>query len=99
MMAVDSSEEFRRLDRRHVAEVPVVCGDAFVDGVVEGEVGVMADFVEAVDYGRAGRLRLQRRWTGFFTTLRAQRFWNDSSPDVCGGYGIGGGSRWFVGFC
>ena len=41
-------------DRRHVAEVPVVCGHAFVDGVVEGEVGMMSDFVETVYKWRAG---------------------------------------------
>ena len=38
----------------HVAEVPVVGDDAVVDGVVEGEVGVVTDLVEAVDQGWAG---------------------------------------------
>ena len=40
--------------REHVAEVPVVGCYAFVDGVVEREVGVMSDLVEAVDEGWAG---------------------------------------------
>lgn len=40
--------------RRHVAEVPVVRDHAFVNGVVEGEVGMMSNFVEAVYKGWSG---------------------------------------------
>ena len=48
-MMASISADFDVGDRRHVAEVPVVRGHAFVDGVVEGEVGVVSDFVETVD--------------------------------------------------
>ena len=34
--------------RRHVVEVPVVRDHTFDDGVVEGDVGMMSDFVKAV---------------------------------------------------
>ncbi len=42
-------------DRGHVAEVPVVSRYAVVDGIVEREVGMMADLVESIDQRRAGR--------------------------------------------
>ena len=48
----DDGVDFFRWDVRdwwHVSEVPVVGDDAFVDGVVEGEVGMVSDLVEAVD--------------------------------------------------
>ena len=44
----DDGVDFGWLDvwyRRHVSEVPVVRDYAFVDGVVEREVGVMSDLV------------------------------------------------------
>ena len=77
-------------DRRHIAEVPVVCSDAFVYGVVEGEVGVVSDFVEAIDEGWASR-----RAVGVLAMADGAAVLEGIFAGVRGGFGNSCTGGWF----